>query len=121
LIIGKIIVLLFVIIFLIGCNDLTDSDRLIGTWEWKEGLQENTFIFSQNGSFYSNYIHHATNETHKGWGEFEFKDNQLYLYTSHGLGGQIDSQYYDYIFSEDDTKLTLSSDKYGTIILTKIN
>lgn len=121
MIIGKIVALLFVINLFIGCTSVTDSDRLIGTWEWKDGLQENTFIFYQNGSFYSYYIHHATNETHEGLGEFELKDNQLYLYTSHGIGGQTDSQYYDYMFSEDDTKLTLSSDKHGTVILTKTN
>ena len=107
--------------FFIGCTSVTDSDRLIGTWEWKDGLQENTFIFYQNGSFYSYYLHYSTNETHKGWGEFELKNDQLYLYTSHGLDGQIDSEYYDYIFSEGDTKLTVSSDKFGTIILNKIS
>ena len=121
LIIGKIVALLFVISLFIGCTGMTDKEKLLGTWKWTDTEQENTFYFYQNDTFYSYYIHYATNETHKGWGDFELKSNQLYLYTSHGIGGQIDEEYYNYKFSEDYKQLTLASKVKGEILLNKVN
>lgn len=103
-----------------GINQ-NDTIRLIGTWEWSDEIQEWKFIFYENASFYSYYINHAINETHKGFGNYELKDNKLYLSTSHGYEGKPDSAIYDYEFSDNNTKVTFSSIGRSTMILTKVS
>ena len=98
-----------------------DTSRFIGTWEWSDETQEYEFIFYENGSFHSSYINHAINETHKGWGNYELKDNKLYLSTSHGYGGKSDSAIYDYEFSNNNTQVTLSSSGRSTMTLIKVS
>jgi len=98
-----------------------DTSRFIGTWEWSDETQEYEFIFYENGSFHSSYINHAINETHKGWGNYELKDNKLYLSTSHGYGGKSDSAIYDYEFSDNNTRVTLSSSERSTMTLIKVS
>jgi len=62
---------------------------------------------------YSDYINNDTGETHKGWGEFELVGDQLHLFIDHGYGGQSESFFYNYQFSDDKLHLTLT---YGDII-----
>ena len=115
-------IILMFFIFFAGCIGGYDLDKFIGTWEWTEGAEENTFTFYQNSSFYSYYINHVNNETHEGWGEYELEstNNTLHMFTSHGEGGETDSEYYDYEFYENDSQLTLTSSEGQTVELTKV-
>ncbi len=112
------------IIPLIGClqeNSVTsDFDKLIGTWEWVGENEKNTYIFYQNQSLFSSYINLDTGETHRGWGVFEFNQSKLCMSTTHGHSGKTESYCYDYVFSENNSRLTLSATGLTTVTLIKI-
>ena len=108
----------------IGCfednKDASDLNKLVGTWKWTGENEENTYNFYENHSLYSYYIHLETEETHEGWGTFDFNQSKLCMSTTHGHGGQSESYCYDYVFSEDNSQLTLSSVNLQIVTLNKI-
>lgn len=117
-----ILILLFLFLLLSGCVNDSNSEmnKFIGKWEWSDTIQDYEFTFYENGSFYSYYVNHANNETHKGWGEYSvLDDSKVRLYTSHGYGGMSDDKTYEYLFSDDDTKVTLTIDNLSIMTLTK--
>ena len=110
------------LIFFSGCTNNTEVDKFVGKWEWSNGIQEYEFTFYKNGSMYSYYFNHENDDKHEGWGNFELLEGKkVRMYTSHGYGGQPDEETYDYEFSDDKSQLTLSSERYATIILNKVN
>lgn len=107
-----------------GCienNKSGEVNRIIGTWKWIGEKEENTFTFYENLSFYSHYIQLLTGEEHKGWGKFYFNNTKICMYTSHGASGGEETRCYDYVFSENNKKLTLITDERLEITLIRLD
>ena len=124
-IVGISLLIPILILLFAGClqenSDSSDLYRLIGTWEWISENEKNTYIFYENKSLYSSYINLETGETHKGWGVFEFNQNKLCMSTTHGHNGKNESYCYDYVFSQNNSKLVLSTTGLATVTLIKIS
>ncbi len=107
-----------------GCfeNDknISDFDKLIGTWKWNGESVEITFSFYENQTFYSYSVVLDTQKIHKGWGTFYFNNSKLCMYSPDGISGGPETNCYNYSYSENNKKLTLSTAEFGELILLKV-
>ncbi len=77
--------------------------------------------FYQSQSLFSSYINLDTGEIHRGWGVYLnlIKAGSVCLRHS-GHSGKTESYCYDYVFSENNNRLTLSATGLTTVTLIKI-
>jgi len=109
-----VIILLLVTIGLSGCNQLdnsytTEKNKFIGTWTYlvPSGTGSNysfTYYFFSNGTFIFNKPNLVTN------GTFDIIDRNLWLTTNtNGTKQYVECSY---MFSENNTKLTIDGTPY---------
>ena len=114
------IILILICVGLSGCNDNLskkyDTNKFIGIWD--------------GFSYYLNYTMNVTltfyndstakqvsDDAHTHWFNFEVDDNCLYLTLQEFP--EIDAICYNYIFSNNETALTLTNEDLDTLILKK--
>ena len=125
----KIIVILLPIfisiIFITGCtedkNNASDLDKIVGTWEYTGEDFVSVISFYENLSLYSNSTIISNQEVHEDWGEFWFSENKLCMYTHMGASWGEETYCYNYIFTNDNKKLTLTTPGLPDSILIKID
>lgn len=128
-IISIIMSLLALTVLLAGCiqddssitaTDSSDLEKLVGTWRYSGETYVSTISFYKNFSLYSNSTIFSTQEVHKDWGEFWFSENKLCMHSPHGASGAEETYCYNYVFSENNKKLTLTSPGLTDSVLLKI-
>lgn len=108
------IIALLVCVGLSGCNQIsnsytTEKNKFIGTWTYvvPSGTGSNysfTYYFFSNGTFIFNKPNLITN------GTFDIIDGNLWLTTN--ANGTKDYTECSYVFSENNTKLTIDGSPY---------
>ena len=121
--------MLFLII-LSGCiftdsnSSQDDTIRFIGTWELEpfEGSDPRdtaTYTFYKNGTLLSIFDDYD-GEVHQGLAYYTVDDGSICMKTvPHGSITDNDSYCYSYIFSLEDTRLTLFNAELPSVILVK--
>lgn len=92
------VAILFIVVGLCGCNGFgsqsSEENRFVGTWKHKTYNYDNVFFSDGTGSW-------GMTQVSMVW---ELKDGKLVINTIQGL-----ALAYDYIFSNNDTILELTS------------
>ena len=111
-----VVVVALIAIFINIQGQQNNTSNFVGTWRNLEhNSTENLWTFYNNGTFkaVANYL--DENLSNAGWGTYWVDNNKLYLKSIYN--GQETTVFYEYEFSNNDARLTLTFTYMGTTIV----